>query len=376
MTKSRVKIAIFGLIAWALVLTLFCLCGITSTPKTPASAETIVVNGETTAFRRPSTITVDYDKHTLKGEEKSALKVHFGSITHNGDELKMLVGFTFANLKLQIKWPGAEDEYPRTDGNVVYHDTTVHFSDFSASAGFGKSENLEYLDLVSVSDGYDFYFYVPEDGASFQLYGVGNVSNELIYHPDATEPWYLTLTAAYSVNGEATENPAMVTLSRIIFTPNQAIASFELSENESYYNSGYEAGYTAGKADGYESGLTEGKAEGLTEGKAAGLAEGNRLGYDQGYDAGLAEGKKTAYDEGYAAGLAAAKAETKPDAEPDNKSDQKPSGSTTTTDKPSSSNFTSWLEKNKVILIVVGLMLVGVVVLVLLCNLSSPRRRR
>lgn len=365
MTKrSKTLSGIIGIVASALVLALFCLCGIMTTSKTPASAETIVVNGETTAFLRPSTITVDVDKHTFRGEEKSALKVHFGSITHDGDELKMLVGSTFANLKLQIKWPGAEDEYPLTDGEVQYIDSPdIIFSDFSASPGLDKTDNVSYIDLVSVSDGYDLYF-CPD--STFVLYSSNYTDGKLLYHTDLSKPWYLTLTAAYSVNGEATENPAMVTLSRIIFTPDQAIASFELSENERYYNSGYEAGHTAGKTEGFESGFTEGKAEGLTEGKAEGLAEGKSKGYDEGYDA------------GYAAGKAAAAADNDKPASGDN---NKPSGNTdkpVTDNKPddkTDSTFVAWIKTNKTVLIVSGVLVVGLIVLLCLVS-TKPRRRR
>lgn len=365
MTRSKLKIAISGLIASTLVLALFCFYGIMTTSKTPASAETIVVNGETTAFLRPSTITVDVDKHTLNGEEKSALKVHCGSITHGGEELKMLVGSTFANLKLQIKWPGAEDEYPRTDGEVRYIDSPdIIFSDFSASPGLDKTDNVSYIDLVSVSDGYDLYF-CPD--STFLLYSSNHIDGELLYHTDLDKPWYLTLTAAYSVNGEATENPAMVTLSRIVFTPNLLLASFEVSENERYYNSGYEAGHTAGKAEGYESGFTEGKAEGLTEGKAEGLAEGKSKGYDEGYDA------------GYAAGKAAAAADNDNPASGDN---NKPSGDTdkpatdNKTDDKTDSTFVAWIKTNKTVLIVSGVLVVGLIILLCLVNTKRPRRRR
>lgn len=365
MTKSRVKIAIFGLIAWALVLTLFLVSGL----KAPASAETLTNNGNETIFARPDDVTTDFAKHTFgDGETKNAMYIKFGNLTIGDETWSPYVSVTFAALTLKIEWAGSEAEYPRTDGKIHYGTFEGTWNEFAAAPGFANSDdenttnNAKYLDLVSETSGYTLYFAPGTDTFSLfaSSYASGNDSNNLFYHVDAMEDWYLTLTVTYNNDGwvytDDTPTAPTVTFTRIKFNMSNVISEFDLSETERAYKAGYDAGYTSGKA--------------------AGLAEGNRLGYDQGYDAGLAEGKKTAYDEGYAAGLAAAKAETKPDAEPDNKSDQKPSGSTTTTDKPSSSNFTSWLEENKVILIVVGLMLVGVVVLVLLCNLSSPRRRR
>ena len=373
MTKSRVKIAIFGLIAWALVLTLFLVSGL----KAPASAETLTNNGNETIFARPDDVTTDFAKHTFgDGETKNAMYIKFGNLTIGDETWSPYVNATFASLTLKIEWAGSEAEYPRTDGKIHYGTFEGTWKEFAAAPGFANSDdenttnNAKYLDLVSETSGYTLYFAPGTDTFSLfaSSYASGNDSNNLFYHVDATEDWYLTLTVTYNNDGwvytDDTPTAPTVTFTRIKFNMSNVISEFDLSETERAYKAGYDAGYTSGKA--------------------AGLAEGNRLGYDQGYDAGLAEGKKTAYDEGYAAGLAAAKAETKPDAEqdnkpnvePDNKSDQKPSGSTTTTDKPSSSKFTSWLEENKVILIVVGLMLVGVVVLVLLCKPSSPRRRR
>ena len=295
-------------------------------------SEIFIENGVKTKFARPDNLSASCVLHTFGDGEKRAMRISFGNITLNGKVWSPYLSGTFSALSLKITNPSS--------GTF----STISWCDLSSGLGLGYDDNKNTIDLTCDSNGvWSLYFAVPMRGETVNLFANGKTYS--ISNKTSNKDWTFTLTVAYAAEDSNTgETLPDVEYTSVNYNPDTYACAFVPTEAEKAYNDGHKSG------------------------KAAGLAEG----------------KKTAYDEGYAAGLAAAKAETKPDdgqnnksdAEPDNKSDQKPSGSTTTTDKPSSSKFTSWLEENKVILIVVGLMLVGVVVLVLLCNLSSPRRRR
>lgn len=356
MTRSKLKTAIIGLIASAIMLALFLVPGI----KSPASAETLTNAGEKTSFMRPDSFTTGYDKHTFSDGEKPAVFMHFGNLSIDGETWSPMIGGTFTTLSLKIEWAGAEDEYPRTDGKVHYCIFEGTWDEATLTPGLrydsDQTNNSKYLDLVLDGVTHDYVLYFAPDSDTFSIYAptYANGSDcSLFYHPDLAEDWYLTLTVTYddgswSYSSDTPTAPT-VTFSRIQFNPHTQIAEFELSDVDKAYKNGYDAGYNAGLDAGY--------------------ANGSQAGYNAGKTAGLAEGKKNGYDEGYAAGLAAAKDNTGTEDKTDEKTDN-----TITSDDTSTSDTTSWLKKNKTTLIVGSLLVVGV--LVLLCILNSTSRRR
>ena len=356
MTRSKLKTAIIGLIASAIMLALFLVPGI----KSPASAETLTNAGTKTSFMRPDSVTVGYDKHTFSDGEKPAVYIHFYDLVIDGETWSPIIGGTFTTLSLKIEWAGAEDEYPRTDGKVQYMTFEATWDEACAMPGLrgdsNTDNNSKYLDLVLDGATHDYALYFAPDSDTFSIFAPTYANNSdcsLFYHPDITEDWYLTLTVTYddgswSYNGSNTA--PTVTFSRITFNPHTQIAEFELSDEDKAYKNGYDAGYNAGLDAGY--------------------ANGSQAGYNAGKTAGLAEGKKNGYDEGYDAGYNAAKDNTGTDT----KTDEKPDN-TITTDDTTTSDTTSWLKKNKTTLIVGSLLVVGVLVLLCILNGTSRRRR-
>ena len=323
MTKSKLKIAISGLIASAIMLALLLVPGI----KSPASAETLTNNGNETIFARPDDVTTDFAKHTFgDGETKNAMCIKFGNLTIDDETWSPYVNVTFAALTLKIEWAGAENEYPRTDGKVQYFTFEGTWNEFAAAPGFANSDdenttnNAKYLDLVSETSGYTLYFVPGTD--IFQLfassYASGSDSNNLFYHVDTTEDWYLTLTVTYNNDGwvytDDTPTAPTVTFTRIKFNPTSKTAAFELSDIDKAYQAGYQAGlaaggsgsghtdeelaaarqegYNSGKQDGYNSGKQEGYESGYGSGKADGFEDGLESGKKLGYTNGFTDGNK------------------------------------------------------------------------------------
>lgn len=356
-TRSKLKTAIIGLIASAIMLALFLVPSI----KSPASAETLTNAGTQTTFMRPDSFTIGYEKHTFSDGEKPAVYMHFGNLSIDGETWSPMIGGTFTTLSLKIEWAGAEDEYPRTDGKVFYNAFEGTWDEANTIPGLRDDSNTynnsKYLDLVLDGITHDYVLYFAPDSETFSLYAptyANNSDSSLFYHPDFAEDWYLTLTVTYNDGSwnYSTETPTAptVTFSRITFNPTDQTAEFELSDVDKAYKNGYDAGYNAGLDAGY--------------------ANGSQVGYNAGKTAGLAEGKKNGYDEGYAAGLAAAKANTGTEDKPDEKPDN-----TITSDGTSTSDTTSWLKKNKTTLIVGSLLVVGMLVLLCILNGTSRRRR-
>lgn len=295
-------------------------------------SEIFIENGVKTKFARPDNLSASCVLHTFGDGEKHAMRINFGNITLNDKVWSPYLSGTFSALSLKITNP--------TSGTY----STISWCDLSSGLGLGFDDNKNTIDLTCDSNGvWSFYFATPMRGETVNL--VANGKTYSISNKTSNKDWTFTLTVAYAAADSNTgDTLPEVEYTSVNYNPDTYACAFVPTEAEEAYNDGHESGYS----DGY--------------------SEGSLAGYDTGKTAGITEGRQTGYDEGYAAGLAAAKANT------DTKTDEKP-GNTIITDKPSTSDATSWLEKNKTTLIVGSLLVVGVLVLLCIINGSSRRRR-
>ena len=295
-------------------------------------SEIFIENGVKTKFARPDNLSASCVLHTFGDGEKHAMRIDFGDITLNDKVWSPYLSGTFSALSLKIMNP--------TSGTY----STIYWSDLSSGLGLGYDGNKNTIDLTCDSNGvWSFYFATPMRGETVNL--VANGKTYSISNKTSNKDWTFTLTVAYAAEDSNTgDTLPEVEYTSVNYNPDTYACAFVPTEAEESYNDGHESGYS----DGY--------------------SEGSLAGYDTGKTAGITEGRQTGYDEGYAAGLAAAKANT------DTKTDEKP-GDTIITDKPSTSDATSWLKKNKTTLIVGSLLVVGLVVLLCIMN-RAPRRRR
>lgn len=314
MTKSKVKTAVIALIAWAVMLALLLVPGI----KSPASAETLNDSGNETMFARPNNVTTGYAKHTFSDSEKDAMFISFGDLSVNDEIWSPYVNKTFSTLKLEIEWAGDENEYPRTDGKVVYCTYTGVWNEFSASPGFGVGDSVEdnskYIDLVhdQSTSQYIMYFAPLSDTFNLPSPNVPSSADSLFYHPDPSEDWYLTLSVTYTTDPswgyDGEHDCPFVTFTRVKFNITNKTAAFELSD----YDRGYQAGLAAGgSGSGHtdeeleaarQEGYNSGKQDGYNSGKQEGYESGYGSGKQDGFEDGLESGKKLGYTNGFTDG--------------------------------------------------------------------------
>ena len=287
MTRSKLKIAISGLIASAIMLALFLVPGI----KSPASAETwepFPSGSGSGTFTRPDTVTADFDKVTFHGEEPavSALKITLGNVVINGNTYNIVQNSSNACIDFKFEY---------YIGDQV-HTTTLNYEDGGADDGYyfqcsHPNANTTVLALNVA----------PSASSShFNLLLGSNTGLECVFDDvtDITKDWYLTISAVYSGQGDHYK----LTFSRITFNPTTQIASFELSDIDKAYQAGYQAGLAAGgsgsghtdeeleaaRREGYNSGYGSGKADGFEEG----LGSGKKIGYADGFNDGNKPGSE------------------------------------------------------------------------------------
>ena len=231
MTRSKLKIAIFGLIAWALVLALFLVPGITS----PASAETWEpFNGGSGSgtFVRPDTVTVGWEDNVSFHSEDpvSALKVTLGDVVIDGTTYSILQNSSNACIDFKFEY---------YIGDQV-HTTTLNYEDGGADDGFYFQCSHPNANTTV------FALNVAPSASSshFNLLLGSNTGLECAFDDvtDITKDWYLTISAVYSGQGDNYK----LTFSRIKFNPTSKTAAFELSDIDKAYQAGYQAGLAAG----------------------------------------------------------------------------------------------------------------------------------
>ena len=127
MTRSKLKIAISGLIASAIMLALFLVPGI----KSPASAETwepAFGGSGSGTFARPDTVTVGWEDNVSFHSEDpvSALKVTLGDVVIDGTTYSILQNSSNACIDFKFEY---------YIGDQV-HTTTLNYEDGGADDGF------------------------------------------------------------------------------------------------------------------------------------------------------------------------------------------------------------------------------------------------
>lgn len=299
MAKSKLKIAISGLIASAIMLALFLVPGI----KSPASAETWEpFNGGSGSgtFARPDTVTVGWEDNVSFHSEDpvSALKVTLGDVVIDGTTYSILQNSSNACIDFKFEY---------YIGDQV-HTTTLNYEDGGADDGFyfqcshPNAKTTVFALNVAPS----------ASSSHFNLLLGSNTSLECAFDDvtDITKDWYLTISAVYSGQGDDYK----LTFSRIKFNPTSKTAAFELSDIDKAYQAGYQAGlaaggsgsghtdeelaaarqegYNSGKQDGYNSGKQEGYESGYGSGKADGFEDGLESGKKLGYTNGFKDGNK------------------------------------------------------------------------------------
>ncbi len=287
MTRSKLKIAIFGLIAWALVLALFLVPGITS----PASAETWEAafggSGSGT-FVRPDTVTVGWEDNVSFHSEDpvSALKITLGDVVIDGNTYNIVQNSSNACIDFKFEY---------YIGDQV-HTTTLNYEDGGADDGF-------YFQCSHPNTNTTVFALNVAPSASsshFNLLLGSNTGLECVFDDvtDITKDWYLTISAVYSGQGDNYK----LTFSRIKFNPTSKTAAFELSDIDKAYQAGYQAGLAAGgsgsghtdeelaaaRQEGYNSGYGSGKADGFEEG----FGSGKKIGYADGFNDGNKPGSE------------------------------------------------------------------------------------
>lgn len=286
MTRSKLKIAISGLIASAIMLALFLVPGI----KSPASAETwepAFGGSDKGTFIRPDTVTVGWVDNVLFHSEDpvSALKVTLGDVVIDGTTCQIVQSSSNACLEFKFEYVFS--------GATEYHTQTASYEDNGAVDGF-------YF-ILSHPDTHtsEFYFDLScSASSSNNLFGADGTGQEFFFDDtaDLTKDWYLTISATY--DGGGSNSCSKLTFSRIKFNPTSKTAEFELSD----YDRGYQAGLAAGgsgsghtdeelaaaRQEGYNSGYGSGKADGFEEG----LGSGKKIGYADGFNDGNKPGSE------------------------------------------------------------------------------------
>jgi len=297
MTRSKLKIAISGLIASAIMLALFLVPGI----KSPASAETwepFPSGSGSGTFTRPDTVTADFDKVTFHGEESavSALKITLGDVVI--DDVTYNIVQNSSNASIDFKF-----EY--YIGDQVYT-TTLNYEDGGADDGFYFQCSHPNANTTV------FALNVAPSASSshFNLLLGSNTGLECVFADvtDITKDWYLTISAVYSGQGDNYK----LTFSRIKFNPTSETAAFELSDIDKAYQAGYQAGLAAGGsgsghtdeelAAARQEGYNSGKQDGYNSGKQEGYESGYGSGKQDGFEDGLESGKKIGYVDGFTDG--------------------------------------------------------------------------
>ena len=278
MTRSKLKIAISGLIASAIMLALFLVPGI----KSPASAETWEsFNGGSGSgvFTRPDTVTVGWEDNVSFHSENpvSALKITLGDVVIDGNTYNIVQNSSNACIDFKFEY---------YIGDQV-HTTMLNYEDGGADDGF-------YFQCSHPNANTSVFALNVAPSASsshFNLLSGSNTGLECVFDDvtDITKDWYLTISAVYSGQGDNYK----LTFSRIKFNPTSKTAAFELSDIDKAYQAGYQAGLAAGgsgsghtdeelaaaRQEGYNSGYGSGKADGFEEG----LGSGKKLGYTNGF---------------------------------------------------------------------------------------------
>lgn len=292
MTRSKLKIAISGLIAWAVMLALLLVPGI----KSPASAETweSAFGGSGSGmFVRPDTVTVGWENNvSFHGEDPvSALKITLGDVVIDGNTYNIFQKSSNACIDFKFEYVFS--------GATEYHTQTLYYEDSGPVDGFyfkceqpNANTSIYYLDLNCASSSSNEFLAAAASGLSFSFDNTA----------DLTKDWYLTISAVYSGQGSYCK----LTFSRIKFNPTSKTAAFELSDIDKAYQAGYQAGLAAGgsgsghtdeelaaaKQDGYNSGKQEGYESGYGSGKQDGFEDGLESGKKLGYTNGFTDGNK------------------------------------------------------------------------------------
>lgn len=293
MTRNKLKIAISGLIASAIMLALFLVPGI----KSPASAETwepAFGGSGSGTFARPDTVTVGWEDNVSFHSEDpvSALKVTLGDVVIDGTTYSILQNSSNACIDFKFEY---------YIGDQV-HTTTLNYEDGGADDGFYFQCSHPNANTTV------FALNVAPSASSshFNLLLGSNTSLECVFDDvtDITKDWYLTISAVYSGQGDNYK----LTFSRIKFNPTSKTAAFELSDIDKAYQAGYQAGLAAGgsgsghtdeeleaaRQEGYNSGYGSGKADGFEEG----LGSGKKLGYTNGFTDGNKPGSEIFIENG------------------------------------------------------------------------------
>lgn len=297
MTRSKLKIAISGLIASAIMLALFLVPGI----KSPASAETwepAFGGSGSGTFARPDTVTVGWEDNVSFHSEDpvSALKVTLGDVVIDGTTYSILQNSSNACIDFKFEY---------YSGDQV-HTTMLNYEDGGADDGF-------YFQCLHPNANTTVFALNVAPSASsshFNFLSGSNTGLECVFDDitDITKDWYLTISAVYSGQG----GNYKLTFSRIKFNPTSKTAAFELSDIDKAYQAAYQAGYQAGLAaggsgsghtdeeleaarqEGYNSGYGSGKADGFEEG----LGSGKKLGYTNGFTDGNKPGSEIFIENG------------------------------------------------------------------------------
>ena len=292
MTRSKLKIAISGLIASAIMLALFLVPGITS----PASAETwepAFGGSSSGTFVRPDTVTVGWEDNVSFHSEDpvSALKITLGDVVIDGTTYSILQNSSNACIDFKFEY---------YIGDQV-HTTTLNYEDGGADDGFYFQCSHPNANTTV------FALNVAPSASSshFNLLLGSNTGLECVFDDvtDITKDWYLTISAVYSGQGDNYK----LTFSRIKFNPTSKTAAFELSDIDKAYQAGYQAGLAAGGSGHTDEELEAARQEGYNSGKQDGYNSGRQEGYESGYGSGkqdgfedgLESGKKIGYADGF-----------------------------------------------------------------------------